>query len=196
MVVLSMTLAELDREWQWLFETVTSSLDVAAKLLTENEAVVPCIPRIVAGKSVPYSFAGKIRLLFEYARGQKVLSPGLVREITLEFHRLMTWNALAELALNSSEDEDDGDNLSDEQYHLAIGMIESLLPRKIASIFLAANGRADMEQKRWLSACELEALTGISPESAKQMNISSRTDKAGKPEFDPDDVRGALSTMV
>ena len=181
MVVLSMTLAELDREWQWLFETVTSSLDVAAKLLTENEAVVPCIPRIVAGKSVPYSFAGKIRLLFEYARGQKVLSPGLVREITLEFHRLMTWNALAELALNSSEDEDDGDNLSDEQYHLAIGMIESLLPRKIASIFLA---------------CELEALTGISPESAKQMNISSRTDKAGKPEFDPDDVRGALSTMV
>ena len=182
---------ELERDNRWLFETVTRSLDIVARLLTENEASVPCAPRVVAGYVVPYSFSGKIRLLFEYSRGKKKLSRSLVEEITLTFHRMMTLNVMDSIADDEDDDDDDVGGAEDSALREALSLAESLLPHAIAKIIIASNGRAKAERGEWLTAVEMNCLSGISADRAQSNRIRTKS-QDGVELYNPEDV---LRTM-
>ncbi|MBQ4359053.1 MAG: hypothetical protein II767_02230 [Proteobacteria bacterium] len=182
---------ELERDNRWLFETVTRCLDVVARLLTENEASVPCVPRVVAGYVVPYSFSGKIRLLFEYARGKKKLSRSLVEEITLEFHHMMTLDVMGSIAEEEEDDDVDDAGSEDSALQEALKVAEALLPHAIAKIIIASNGRAKAERGEWLNALEMQCLSGISADRASINKIRTKT-QDGVELYNPEDV---LRTM-
>ncbi|GEM_PF-3880688 len=198
MSIFTITYAELEETNRWLFETVTDSLDVVAKLLTENEVAVPCVPRYAAGYLVPYSFAGNLRLLFEYARGRKKLSRTLVEKMTIDFYRLMNFSPMMLVREHASEDADD-DITEDEKkkadYRDALDFAASLLPRTIATILLGANARIQIENNRWISPILLEALTGILPEHAESEGIHERLDEAGHCSYDPVPIHSLLKTL-
>ncbi|MBR4984262.1 MAG: hypothetical protein IKY83_00790 [Proteobacteria bacterium] len=182
---------ELEYDNRWLFESVTASLDVVARLLTENEASVPCVPRVVAGYVVPYSFSGRIRLLFEYARGKKKLSRSLVEEVACDFYRMMTLNVMGSIQEDDDDDDDDDSCSEDDALSKALKLAESLLPHAIAKIIIASNARAKAERDEWLSAIEMQCLSGISSDRAESNQIRSR-EQDGVTVYHPVDV---LRTM-
>ena len=201
--IFTITFAELENINRWLFEIVTDSMDVVSLLLTENEVSVPCIPKYSAGILVPYSFAGNLRLLLEYARGRKKLSRAIVEKITVDFYRLMNYSPMSlvrEREIDNADDLDD-DNSDDEKqsakllYDSAIAFVRALLPRSIAVIILGANARVQVELQRWIDGDALEALTGISPENAEDHSIQKRTDAEGCMIFDPVAVRAVLLNL-
>ena len=199
MSIFTITSAELENANRWLFETVTDSLDVVAQLLTENTVAVPCVPRYAAGFLVPYSFAGNIRLLFEYARGRKKLSRSLVEKMTIDFYRLMNYSPMSLVHEREAEEDDDGDDTEDDITNSSIGsaieFVCSLMPRTIAVIFLGANARAQIEGGCWICGEMLEALTGVSPDRASDRAIVSRIAENHSIEYDPASILILLKTL-
>lgn len=198
MSIFSITYAELEATNRWLFETVTDSLDIVAKLLTENEVAVPCVPKYAAGYLVPYSFAGNLRLLFEYARGRKKLSRHLIEKMTMEFYRLMNFSPMTlvrERALEEAEDDLQEDDANKEACVNALNFAVSLLPRTIAVILLGANARIQVENNRWISSTLLEVLTGVLPEQAESKGIGKRMVASGEWEYDPASIQSLLKTL-
>lgn len=196
--IFTITSAELENTNRWLFETVTDSVDVVVRLLTDNEIAVPCIPRYSAGRLVPYFFAGNIRLLFEYARGRKKLSRSLVEKMTLDFYRLMNYSPMSfvrEQNADTDEPDDDDDDSRPDPIDDALAFTRSLLPRSIAVILLGANARARVENQCWIDGACLHALTGIPPENADDRRIVKRTRSNGDIEYDPVSVKAALVTL-
>lgn len=190
MSIFTMTETEFERDCRWLFETVTETLDKIAKLLTETPAAVNCGPRYVAGFVAPYSFAGKLRLLFEFARGKKQLSRQLVDEVTLDFYRMMSMSPFSAMTLD--DDDDDAQSSVASQRVLALEWIQKLRPHPISIVILAAQARAKLSLDKWISEPELEALTELTAPRAAAFNIQSRTLDSGRIEFAPNDVRAFL----
>ncbi|MBQ9244160.1 MAG: hypothetical protein IJ165_13240 [Proteobacteria bacterium] len=182
---------ELEHDNRWLFESVTASLDIVARLLTENEASVPCVPRVVAGRVVPYSFSGRIRLLYEYALGRKKLSKSLVEEVSLDFYRLMTLNVMQSLAEKEEDEDDDVECSEADPMKKALDVAEALLPHAIAKIIIASHGRVKAERNEWLTAVEMQCLCGISADRASGNNIRSQV-QDGIEVFHPEDVMHAM----
>ncbi|MBO4350359.1 MAG: hypothetical protein J6A01_05350 [Proteobacteria bacterium] len=198
MSIFTITYAELEETNRWLFETVTDSLDVVAKLLTDNEVAVPCVPRYAAGYLVPYSFAGNLRLLFEYARGRKKLSRPLIEKMTIDFYRLMNFSPMTLVRERASEDADDDIIESEKEtadFSDALHFASSLLPRTIAVILIGANARIQVENNCWISSTLLEVLTGILPDQAESEGIKKRMDEMGHWEYDPVTVQSLLKKL-
>lgn len=198
MNVRNITQTEIEHDWQWLFESVTSCLDKIAILLTQNDVTVPCIPKRVAGYLVPYSFCGQILLLLDYVKDKRTIAKTLVEDVTTQFYQIMTMN-VATFIQNPNDDDDDDDDVQDslaqtkdDKYAQMLQFIESMLPHPTAAIILAANGKLKLSRNQWLSSAEMYTLTGISPDIADQLNIPSRIHH-DRTEFSPEHIQNRLN---
>lgn len=195
MNVFHITQTEIERDWQWLFEAVTSCMDKLAMMLVQHDVTVPCIPKRVAGRLVPYSFCGQIMLMLDYVKDNRVVSKTLVEENTTLFYQIMTMNVASFLQKNAEDDIDDDDESYEtaqiqmaEKYIQMLDFIATLRPHPIAVIILAANAKLKISKSQWLSAAEMEAISGINAETAAQLGIASRTVQ-DKIIFNPNDIQ-------
>ena len=194
MSVFTITETEYDQDCRWLFETITNCMERTAKLLTETGISLACGPRYIVGMLAPYSFAGKIRLLWEYARGRKKLSTALVQEIAIDFYRMMSLSPISSLRDVDDEDDDDDDApRGPKEIDRALELIESLFPHAICVIIMGAFGRSKLDAGKWIGAGELRALTELTPDRAEAMHVESRRTDDGRVEFSPTDVWHVLS---
>ena len=197
MNVKTLTQTEIERDWQWLFESVTSCMDKLAWMLVQNDVTVPCIPKRVAGRLVPYSFCGQIMLLLDYVKDQRPISRTLVEENTQLFYQIMTLNVATCMQITDDMDDDDDEisanlqQIKDEKYAQILDFIAKHAEHPIATIILAANAKSKITKNIWISGPEMMALLGIDPDSAQQLGIESQL-RNDRILFNPFDIQKKL----
>lgn len=200
MNVHNITQTEIEHDWQWLFESVTAYMDKLAIMLVQHDVTVPCIPKRVAGRLVPYSFCGQIMLLLDYVKDNRVIAKTLVEENTAQFHQIMTMNVASFIQTAEIDDDDDDDDVAetarlnrDEKYAQKIDFIATLMPHPIAVIILAANAKLKLSKDQWLSEAEMQAITGINAEMANTFGIKTMQN-GHRILFDPNGIQNKIHT--
>ncbi len=194
MWVYSISDTEFELDLRWTFESVTNYLDVLTRILALSEVSVPYTPKRILGRLAPYHLAGRMMVLFDFAKGQKAIDRRYVEEVMCDYARMMTLNVLAytqELAKDDDDDDDDDDAADSgaNAFERAYDVIASLQSHACPVIMMGAYARAKMNEGRAISEIELRALTGLDAESAPRKGITQQANAL----FDGESVKRYLA---
>ena len=180
MHIYSISDTAFEQDLRWLFESVTNYLDV---------------PKRILGRLVPYHFAGRVMVLYDFARGLKSIDRRYVEEVMCDYARMMTLCVLDYTRELTADDDDDDDTPPDEglsviqrAYEVTVG----LQSHACAVVIMGAYARAKLNERRALIEIELMALTGLDKESANRNGIASVQDCDGQYQFDCNDIKQYL----
>ena len=197
MWIYSISDTEFELDLRWIFESVTNYLDVLTRILALSEVSVPYTPKRILGRLAPYHLAGRMMVLFDFAKGQKAIDRRYVEEVMCDYARMMTLNVLTytqELASDDEEDDDEDAEASGvSEFERAYEVIAGLQSHACPVIMMGAYARAKLNEGRAINAVELQALTGLDVESAQLKGIALKTKEDGKPLFDCMDVKRYLA---
>lgn len=192
MSIYNLSDASLEKDWRWLFELVAGFMDVITDYLVATEVNLPCIAKRVGSYLVPYSLAGEIQMLFDYARGNQALSRDYVQATTVKIYRLLSLNVMTH-----HQDTEDYDGLgnNDIDSDLIDACFEPIITHPIIRVLYAANGRLKLNEGNALTANELFALTGLNAARAKALKLTTQLSASGKTQYLPTDVTEVLKNI-
>ncbi len=197
MWIYSISDTEFELDLRWIFESVTNYLDVLTRILALSEVSVPYTPKRILGRLAPYHLAGRMMVLFDFAKGQKAIDRRYVEEVMCDYARMMTLNVLTYTQELASDDEEDDDEDAEaggvSEFERAYEVIAGLQSHACPVIMMGAYARAKLNEGRAINAVELQALTGLDVESAQLKGIALKTKEDGKPLFDCMDVKRYLA---
>lgn len=197
MWIYSISDTEFELDLRWIFESVTNYLDVLTRILALSEVSVPYTPKRILGRLAPYHLAGRMMVLFDFAKGQKAIDRRYVEEVMCDYARMMTLNVLTYTQELASDDEDDDDEDAEaggvSEFERAYEVIAGLQSHACPVIMMGAYARAKLNEGRAINAVELQALTGLDVESAQLKGIALKTKEDGKSLFDCMDVKRYLA---
>ncbi len=182
MSIYQLTEPVLERDFRWFFDSVADMIDVLVEPLGTGKVSLPAIPRRVGRYGVPYAFAGRIRLMLDYAQGKQSLSRDYILETSTAFCRILTLSVMRWLEPESVEQDDDDDDVimdSEESLLMHFGS------HPIARVILASKGRLALIENRRLTEAEFTMLTGITKNRAESAGVHVITLPNGVVEFDP-----------
>jgi hypothetical protein len=187
--------AEVQRDLKWFVEFVSTHIDQLTTLLVGGTFNIPCVPKRVGSRMVPYHYAGKICLLYDYARGKQSLSRDYVNQTCQEFYTMMNMRVSDNNTNADSGPDDDDDNVGVNAETTLIDCFESFLPHPVPIVLLAAMARLKLYLNKPLRAIELEAITGLTPERAETLSLKKVTSENGEPTFLAADVLRVLDHL-
>lgn len=197
MWIYSISDTEFELDLRWIFESVTNYLDVLTRILALSEVSVPYTPKRILGRLAPYHLAGRMMVLFDFAKGQKAIDRRYVEEVMCDYSRMMTLNVLTYTQELASDDEEDDDEDAEaggvSEFERAYEVIAGLQSHACPVIMMGAYARAKLNEGRAINAVELQALTGLDVESAQLKGIALKTKEDGKSLFDCMDVKRYLA---
>ena len=197
MWIYSISDTEFELDLRWIFESVTNYLDVLTRILALSEVSVPYTPKRILGRLAPYHLAGRMMVLFDFAKGQKAIDRRYVEEVMCDYARMMTLNVLTYTQELASDDEEDDDEDAEaggvSEFERAYEVIAGLQSHACPVIMMGAYARAKLNEGRAINAVELQALTGLDVESAQLKGIALKTKEDGKSLFDCMDVKRYLA---
>ena len=197
MWIYSISDTEFELDLRWIFESVTNYLDVLTRILALSEVSVPSTPKRILGRLAPYHLAGRMMVLFDFAKGQKAIDRRYVEEVMCDYARMMTLNVLTYTQELASDDEEDDDEDAEaggvSEFERAYEVIAGLQSHACPVIMMGAYARAKLNEGRAINAVELQALTGLDVESAQLKGIALKTKEDGKSLFDCMDVKRYLA---
>ena len=167
MSIYQLTEPVLERDFRWFFDNIADMIDVLVEPLGTGKVSLPAIPRRIGRYSVPYAFAGRIRLMLDYACGKQSLSRDYIQETSASFCKMVTLSFVT--WLEPPVEEDDDDDVDGENREEAILLKYRSHP--IAQVILAARGRLAILEKRRLSEAEFITLTGLAKERAEAAGV-------------------------
>lgn len=204
MSIFRMSEAVLDRDFHWLFDAVADTIDSIVAPLGVGEISLPAIPRRIGVFYVPYAFAGRIRLMLEYACGRQLLSREYILETESMLCQMLTTSVgsfISKPVDGVHEDDDvvDDDDDDDDDAHEDNTSEETLAryeDHPIVQVIYAARGRMALAARHYLTLYEFKALTGFNEERAVSVGIKVRKDRSGRPEFDYQGVQNILKNIT
>ena len=196
MSIFRMSEAALDRDFRWLFESVANAIDAIVAPLGVGEISLPLIPRRVGAFLVPYAFAGRIRLMLEYACGRQVLSRDYILETESMLCHMLTMNVESFICRPLEEVQDDDDDDDDDDAAEPVAEVLSRFDdHPIIQVIYAARGRMALSARHALTLSELKALTGFDAERAVSVGIKRVKHASGKNGFDYQGVQKILENI-
>ena len=199
MSIFRMSEQRLDRDFHWLFDSVADAIDSIVAPLGVGEISLPAIPRRIGAFLVPYTFAGRIRLLLEYACGRQLLSREYILETESMLCHMLTTSVESFIQNPTDEIHDDDDDDDDDDFEEA-SAAEALLARfedhPIVQVIYAARGRMALTARQPLTLFEFKALTGFNEERAVSVGINVYKGASGVPKFDYEGVQRILKNIT
>ncbi len=194
MSIYQMTQPVLDRDFHWLFDAVADAIDAIVEPLGTGKISLPAIPRRMGVYVVPYTFAGRIQLMLDYACEKQSLSRDYVLETSASLCKMLTLNVTSFLEGDVLEEDDDDDSVV-EVKNSEEAILARFIDHPIIQVVLAARGRLAIIEKRHLTALEFKALTGLSATRAKSVGIQAINRPDGVIEYDSADVVRVLKNV-
>ena len=146
MWIYSISDTEFELDLRWIFESVTNYLDVLTRILALSEVSVPYTPKRILGRLAPYHLAGRMMVLFDFAKGQKAIDRRYVEEVMCDYARMMTLNVLTYTQELASDDEEDDDEDAEaggvSEFERAYKVIAGLQSHACPVIMMGAYARA------------------------------------------------------
>lgn len=194
MSIYQMTDPVLDRDFHWLFDSVASAIDTIIAPLGAGKMSLPAIPRRIGVYVVPYAYAGRIRLMLDYACGKQSLSRDYILEASADLCRMLTLSVASFIKGDTSTADDDDDDVVDEQ-NSDEAVLTPFFDHPIVQVIMAARGRLAINENKRLSELEMRALTGLSGSRAKALGIVATTLANGQVVYDPVGVNNVLKNV-
>lgn len=145
-------------EMDWLFDKLNAFVARIGWTLASHEVSVPRTPRRIGTDVLPFYFAGDMRVLFDFARGQRETSVDFVED---------TIETLLEVLLSTPL-----------QRHRPRADRADLTPldgRPLGVIIRGARARAALLDERWPRLVDVEALTGLSSDRLQRLGVELET---------------------